>query len=405
MAMDTVLHHDSTPGPAAKLSGDRTATIEQAAMPLPQSVSKIHSFGKMAERALDSGFLPVPMEGKQPMIRWKGRPLGKRAIANLLANPAIAAANIGFRTGELVAIDVDYDDDATSRRIMHLAFAALGETPIVRVGRRPRQMLFYRSREPIASTSIGKVEILGAGKIATVGGNHPDTGEPYRWPEGCLFDADLSEVPLTDALEVEKLLRWLKDELGTGKKALGRQLAAIATKAASRAASSAVMRPASTGPVREGERNNTLFRLAMKLAVNSRAQANLLDAVQRENSYFLQPLEDKEVEGIVESVWSYRRKGRLFVKGKQVLVLPINKDEIFQVSDRAFKLLGVLKLTRTTTRRRKTFTIPQKDTAKRLRWGSDRVKKGIDELLCAGYIRIVRQEFHAQIEYDWGHNA
>lgn len=400
--MPTVLHRD-TPGPVAKLSDDRTATIEQAAVRWSQSAPKLHSFGKVAERARERGFLPIPMHGKKPILpRWNSRTLGKLAIANLLdRNSTVAGANIGFLTGELVAIDIDYDDDATSRRMMHLVFAALGETPFIRVGRRPRQMLFYRSLEPIVSTTKGKVEILGVGKVATVGGIHPVTGKAYWWREECLLDADLSEVPLTDAVQVEKLLRWLEDELGTGKKALGQQLARVATAAASRSASSGVVRPATSGLVFEGERNNTLFYWVKARARDARSQGDLLAAAVSENAGYLPPLPDKEVIRIVKSVWSYRQTGKLLEKGEQTLILPINRHGILQLSERALKLLGYVKLTRT----RKTFTIPQKATAERLRWGSDRVKKAIDELLCAGYIRIVQQEFHAQTKYGWGHKC
>ncbi|CDX45297.1 hypothetical protein MPLSOD_90066 [Mesorhizobium sp. SOD10] len=376
-----------------------------------QTARKLECFGRLAERACDSGFHPIPMNGKMPMIKgWNSRPFGKRAIANLLArSPETAGANVGFRTGHLVAIDIDHEVFAISQRIAYVVRGALGDTPFVRVGRWPRQMLFYRSPEPTASTSLGKVDILGAGKIATVAGIHPDTGTPYYWLEDSLLDVTFSQVPLINAQQVQKLVRWLKDDEETYKQATTQELFRVATATASLLVSARARRRIPSGPVVEGERNNTLFLRLLEPARATRSYAALLAIADRENASFLPPMRDEEVDRVAKSVWDYRQAGRLLVKGRQATVLPIDKDGILNLKPDAFYLLAVLK----TTRAKKTFEIPQKATAARLGWGSDRVKKAIDGLLAAGYIRIASRQMRnststlgrqvrALIEYEWG---
>lgn len=397
--MPTVLHNDGGRGALAKCRKKPTPG-DQALVALPQPAWKPGCFGRLADRARESGFLPTPMNGKVPMIRrWNDRPLGKRAIATMLArSPEIANANIGFRTGHLVAIDIDCDDVVASQRIAHVVRGALGETPFVRVGRWPRQMLFYRSIEPISSTPLSKVEILGTGKIATVAGIHPDTGKTYSWPDECLLDVDFSQVPLVDERQIHKLVRWLKDDQDTRKRAYAEVLAREAVAVtASRSASARAERRDLSDPVVEGERNDTLFRRLLAPARTIRSLASLRTLAECENAGFSPPLPDKEVEGIVNSVWSYRTDGTLLVKGRQALVMQIDKDGILQLTPEALYLLSILK----STREGETFTIPQKATAKYLGWGSGRVKKAIDLLVSTGHIRIVTKRIRAQTEFAW----
>lgn len=362
------------------------------------------SFGDWAEKAHDSGFSPVPLQGKKPMLRnWNSRPLGLRAIRNLIArDPTVASANLGLRTGKLVAIDIDVDDPVMSARVAATAAGVLGLTQFIRIGRTPRRMLFYRTEEATPSRKIGKVEILGTGKVAVVLGVHPDTSRPYEWPDECLLDFTFSDVPLVSRADLAWFARWLEamqqerpphktnDALDSAVRAaiagLGRRLGRR------------------RGSVTEGERNETLFRDLKNRASKSRSQQALLDEARRINEDFQPPLPDREVVTVTASVWKYRQEGRLIVAGQQSIVLPVGKEAVIAMSvcADAVYLLALLKATRTN----KHFTIPQKATAKRIGWGSNRLKKAIDALITAGWIRTVpstgTRRFCELTRYEYG---
>lgn len=360
-------------------------------------------YGDWAERARDNGFFPVPMDGKTPMIRnWGGRPMGACAIRNTIAKqPAIAAANVGFRTGKLVAIDIDEEAEYQSRRLTDAAYRMLGYTPFLRIGRYPRRMLFYRSTNEVQSRKIGSVDILGAGKLAVVHGVHPDTGQWYYWPELSLLDATFDDVPLVSSAELQCFIDWLDTERGQRAPATKMHMLEDLTAVALETAGNRV---AKTGRVSEGDRNNALFRHLKNIARKIPTFDKLLANARAKNREFFPPLPDAEVQSVAASVWKYRQEGRLFSAKRQSIVLHLDKAGMLGMASNtdAFFLAGLLKTTRSTKR----FTIEQKATAKTLGWGSNRLKKAIDALIAAGGIRIVPQpgapRFRAATLYEFG---
>ena len=67
--------------------------------------------------------------------------------------------------------------------IERLARERLGETPALRIGRAPKRLLVYRSAEPFAGIRRAPIEVLGLGQQFVAHAIHPDTGQPYAWPE------------------------------------------------------------------------------------------------------------------------------------------------------------------------------------------------------------------------------
>jgi hypothetical protein len=57
----------------------------------------------------------------------------------------------------------------------------LGDTPLVRYGRRPRAMLVYRMATPFRSRRVGPLDAMGSGRQFVAFGIHPITGQPYEW--------------------------------------------------------------------------------------------------------------------------------------------------------------------------------------------------------------------------------
>ena len=352
-------------------------------------------FGEWAERSLENGYEPVPLEAKKPALKnWNNRPLGVTAIRNFAAKHP--ECNLGFRTGCLVGIDIDIDEEFAARRMQSVAEGMLGFTPYVRIGKFPRRTLFYRVRKPVRSASFGKVDILGVGKLCVVAGTHPDTGRAYYWPEESLLVYPFSAVPEVDHSDLARFIDWL----------VGFQQAQIVKKrnAAFLAANSAMERAIADRKTIHvpdiGDRNNSLFGRLRHAARSVRTKAELLEIAEEINGSFFKPLPMAEVNSTVTSVWNYKANGKLMAKGQQFILLPIGRNDITAMSSNtdAIFLAALLKA----TRKNRSFTIPQKATAKELGWGSNRVKKAIEGLINAGWLRRIGNTLvRDQARYEW----
>lgn len=80
-----------------------------------------------------------------------------------------ATANVGLWLGEIIAVDIDIDDQLGADSAKTLVFSTLGATPLIRVGRDPRRMCFYllntEDAHRVRSWKAGKVELLDAGML------------------------------------------------------------------------------------------------------------------------------------------------------------------------------------------------------------------------------------------------
>ncbi len=103
---------------------------------------------------------------------------------------------IGIACGYTVGVDIDVLDGELSLRIDALAREMLGDTPLVRIGLPPKRLLVYRAEVPFPKRSRKPVEILGRGSQFVARSIHPDTGQPYTWPEEQPEDVDVSRLPL-----------------------------------------------------------------------------------------------------------------------------------------------------------------------------------------------------------------
>jgi hypothetical protein len=125
--------------------------------------------------------------------------------------------------GRIVAVDIDVLDAKIANEIKLLAVRSLGATPFVRVGKAPKTMLLYQIEQPIRKRKVGTfasggftnqaVEILGQGQQFAAYGVHPDTREPYRWPERSLEDATLAELPVVTEAQIAGFLAAVREML------------------------------------------------------------------------------------------------------------------------------------------------------------------------------------------------
>ena len=121
------------------------------------------------------------------------------------------SANVGVVGGRVAAVDIDVLDPELAHRLDALAVELLGAGPL-RIGQWPKRLRVYRLLEPVRYMAAGctgaKVEVLGPGKQFAVYGIHPDTGQPYYWPEGELTEWRLEDLP---AVTPDALRRFLAE--------------------------------------------------------------------------------------------------------------------------------------------------------------------------------------------------
>ena len=105
---------------------------------------------------------------------------------------------VGIAAGVVVGIDIDVLDAALSIQIGELAAQMLGDTPCWRIGRAPKRLLVYRAASPFAGRKRHPLELLARGQQFVAYAMHPDTGQPYAWPEANLLDVPLDRLAAVD---------------------------------------------------------------------------------------------------------------------------------------------------------------------------------------------------------------
>jgi hypothetical protein len=105
---------------------------------------------------------------------------------------------IGIATGAVVGIDIDVTDAALAIELTDLATKMLGETPCWRIGRAPKRLLVYRAESPFPGRKRHPIELLARGQQFVAHAIHPDTGQPYAWPEASLLDVPRDRLPAVD---------------------------------------------------------------------------------------------------------------------------------------------------------------------------------------------------------------
>ncbi|MCQ8784324.1 bifunctional DNA primase/polymerase [Mangrovibrevibacter kandeliae] len=91
---------------------------------------------------------------------------------------------MGIVGGAVAALDIDIAEDGKlALHIERLARERLGDTPALRIGKPPKRLLVYRATEPFAGIRRAPLEMLCLGQQFVASAEHPDTGQPYAWPD------------------------------------------------------------------------------------------------------------------------------------------------------------------------------------------------------------------------------
>ena len=174
---------------------------------------------RFGESLVTNGYaiLPIAPGTKKPgrfvRSRWLDYPDWTRHAERPTTGTEVAAwakwpdAGIGVVGGKVAAIDIDIADDAElAQRIETLARERLGATPAVRIGKAPKRILVYRTAAPFKGIRRHPLEVLCLGQQFVAHAIHPETGEPYRWPEETLANIGIESLPVIDEAQARAFL-------------------------------------------------------------------------------------------------------------------------------------------------------------------------------------------------------
>jgi hypothetical protein len=122
------------------------------------------------------------------------------------------APSIGLKLDGLVAVDIDCDDEEEAAEMQALVAGCLGETPFIRIGRAPRVALFFRGRMHDAAWSPKWSPVAlkhGPGHQMVAYGQHPRTGQGYRWIGPAPDNGRLEDAPEITAEQIASLVSSL----------------------------------------------------------------------------------------------------------------------------------------------------------------------------------------------------
>jgi len=183
---------------------------------------------------LDAGYRVFPLNGKHP--HWPSLPLGADNTPSWLPftqrEPTLdeiykwenqnGYTGVAVLAGSVSGI-VAFDYDCINKNYPEI-LKLVPESPIVRIGKRPKWMRIYKFSEELRSLARSKVylhfdeetdirdgiELLSDGRYFVADGVHPETKENYLYVDEHLLDFDkekLPEFPLSTWLQIVELAK------------------------------------------------------------------------------------------------------------------------------------------------------------------------------------------------------
>lgn len=332
-------------------------------------------FAETAERLLDNGYSPLPVAPGEKAVKLRNwqqhcrRPPSAATLSKWIAR--FPDHGTGGATGFLVGIDADYLDQRTAEHAAQVALATLGDTPLVRIGRAPKWMRFYRTPEPFTTMKADGAEVLSLGRQAVLFHIHPDTGRPYAWIDETPLDVPLDQLPVVSE---DQCRRWFLTV--TGRDA-----------AASSLGSALVL-------AEKGARHDTFFPLVRREGMNAGSFDDLLSEARRINAAVcVPPLPDSQVLAMVRGVWRYREQGTLWNDDGEARAL-VRASEFIALADEpdALALLILLRLSHGA--RREPFALASEAMAERRLigdFGEKRYARLRDVLTELGFLELVHR--------------
>jgi hypothetical protein len=174
-------------------------------------------FARHAGQLLDAGWpalLPLKPGTKKPAISsWQAFNTRRPTEAQIGAwGELFPEGGIGHAAGyDLLFVDLDFLERAAASMARAVQLDCLGYTPLLRVGRAPKTMGFYRlpPDHGLASCSYQGLQLFATTGQVVLLGIHPETHQPYHWPDAHPTEAGPAEMPLVTPRQVDAFLECL----------------------------------------------------------------------------------------------------------------------------------------------------------------------------------------------------
>ena len=211
-----------------------------------------------AREYANAGIVPLPLggeDGKRPLVRHPGK-FGRQAALQIA--PKFPDANLGFwcgRHNRLTLVDIDSAEGSE----LQYALDRFGPSPVIVRTASGKHHVYYRhdgERRRIRPIRGHAIDILGEGGLAVAPPSTRTTGGKYEFVHGGL--ADLANLPAIRRGALH-----------------GLEPAPIEKQTASSLAGNAAA---------IGQRNDSLFRLALALAHAAESAAALLAQLKEANA-------------------------------------------------------------------------------------------------------------------------
>ncbi len=171
---------------------------------------------------IENGYniIPIPPKSKGPGFDgWQKTQATQRILTEWLSDGR-ADYGIGILTKHTPAIDLDILDEHVLKKMLDYCEMTFSAAP-VRVGRKPKSLLMFRTDQPFRKMKTGKyedewgdkheIEILGDGQQFVAYGLHKDTGNPYQWVgEQNPTNLHAEDLPLLTPEDVKGLLNYFE---------------------------------------------------------------------------------------------------------------------------------------------------------------------------------------------------
>lgn len=189
---------------------------------VPIQYERPKSVHDCAARLIQLGYFPVPipMGRKGPTIDgWQNLRCKPEDVPNLWDTTGMS---IGVLHVNTAALDIDvYDPDLAARLLAEGMRRFPGA--LERIGHAPKTAIVMRVEGPewaVRATSKGKkgdltaqVDIRAFTRQFVAYGYHPDTGKPYTWPRGELWNTPNAALPVITKDEAQSFRDWCEAEI------------------------------------------------------------------------------------------------------------------------------------------------------------------------------------------------
>lgn len=119
-----------------------------------------------------------------------------------------AGIGLAFGPDRVLAIDLDFLEPGKADRAKLIVDGALGQTPLIRIGKPPKSLSFFRASDGLSvnGKAFGGFEVFSRSGQCVLFGYHPSTKLPYQWPEGRPENFGPADLPIVSQDQLDDFL-------------------------------------------------------------------------------------------------------------------------------------------------------------------------------------------------------